>query len=1284
MTLISIRARGIASPDPVVSIDGQEYPFTLKDPFSPEEEQRLEWYFERYLNFPFTDQVKAQTAGGSVRTYGEQLFATVFADRDAYAAYRDATQGNLSDLTVEIAGSPAFQRLHWEALKDPKLSQPLALQANFVRRNLTPQPIKARLRESPTVNVLLVTARPGGARDVGYRTIARPLLATLRQAKLRVKVDILRPGTYEALSRQLEQVQEQHGAGYYHVIHFDVHGGLLTYAAFDTLEQKRADELVGQHTYQLPRYGRPALPPYQGVKAFLFCEHPKAATPDPVEAAELANLLQVHGIPIAILNACQSAKQLGAEQETSLGSQLMAAGVQMVLAMGYSVTVSAARLLMGEFYDQLFRGASLGAALRSARLQLYNDKRRRAYYNQQIDLEDWLLPVVYENRPQALRPREFTAEESAAYYAAVETRYPEPQTTYRFVGRDLDILELERRLLNRRTILLLRGMGGAGKTTLLRHLGWWWQRTGFVDAGLLLRLRPARLDAAADHGRPRPQAPRRDRLPASLPAVGPGSAAGAARRKAVCHAPPADPRQPGVDHRRRAGHPAHAAARRAAVPPPLCPVARRRPDPRPARLAWRRRVAPAAHLRRQHLRPARFGPRGRLRAGRPHPRSPPGRGLPQRSRPRQADQAPGRLSARARGGAGQPPAARRPRRSSRRWRRGSRRSTPQEQQDREPARLHRLLLRQPRRGQPSSCCSAWRRSPAWSIVNALEQYTEQLKAQPALAHLPFARWGEVLAEAVNWGLLAPHSEANGFLRLQPILPYFLRNRLQAQPEFRTAVETAFRELYDGLGGELHQLITSKDPQQRQLGLAFVSLEFENLTTALELALQQRVGFFNPYEALYRYLHAQSRHAQALQLSEQVLAARSSYTEAELNDDVARHFYLAFERAATSALMTKQYAKAERAYQEALGYIRDLKGITEETRASYTATIYHQLGRVAEEQRQWAQAEQHYQQALAIYIEFNDRYSQASTYHQLGIVAQEQRQWAQAEQHYQQALAIFIEFDDRYSQARTYHQLGSVAQEQRQWAQAEQHYQQALAIYIEFDDRYSQASTYHQLGIVAQEQRQWAQAEQHYQQALAIFIEFDDRYSQASTYHQLGSGGAGAAAVGAGGAALPAGAGHLHRVRRPLRARPAPTINWGLWRRSSGSGRRRSSTTSRRWPSTSSSTTATARPAPMVSLETSRRRSGSGRRPGSTSSRPSPSSGVQRRTLYCHHPAQPGAPLAATAATSPSLPPPHTTSALRPKTWPHTSSSSWPQTTSHPDGRNRSPTSRRTPPCPPDS
>src|SRR5215470_1247026 len=59
------------------------------------------------------------------------------------------------------------------------------------------------------------------------------------------------------------------------------------------------------------------------------------------------------------------------------------------------------------------------------------------------------------------------------------TRRPIP--TYGFVGRDLDILCIEKRLLTRHNILLVRGMGGAGKTTLLRHLAAWWHTTGFVE-----------------------------------------------------------------------------------------------------------------------------------------------------------------------------------------------------------------------------------------------------------------------------------------------------------------------------------------------------------------------------------------------------------------------------------------------------------------------------------------------------------------------------------------------------------------------------------------------------------------------------------------------------------------------------------------------------------------------------------------------------------------------------------------------------------------------------------
>ena len=76
---------------------GEEYPITVSDPFTEEEEARLEWYFERHIRFPFTHQVRARKAAESVTAYGEALFDQVFADRKAYARYQEALRSGLED-----------------------------------------------------------------------------------------------------------------------------------------------------------------------------------------------------------------------------------------------------------------------------------------------------------------------------------------------------------------------------------------------------------------------------------------------------------------------------------------------------------------------------------------------------------------------------------------------------------------------------------------------------------------------------------------------------------------------------------------------------------------------------------------------------------------------------------------------------------------------------------------------------------------------------------------------------------------------------------------------------------------------------------------------------------------------------------------------------------------------------------------------------------------------------------------------------------------------------------
>jgi len=152
---------------------GPAYPVTVADPFTPQQEYQLAWYFEEHLNAPFFKQVQACEAASSITAYGEALFLQVFtAVSDAYATYKKHAEAGLQTLQFEIAGSPAFQALHWEALKDPQLPHPFALDATIVRKNLTSVHFEATVRPSPTINILVVTSRPDGWRDVGYRTIS--------------------------------------------------------------------------------------------------------------------------------------------------------------------------------------------------------------------------------------------------------------------------------------------------------------------------------------------------------------------------------------------------------------------------------------------------------------------------------------------------------------------------------------------------------------------------------------------------------------------------------------------------------------------------------------------------------------------------------------------------------------------------------------------------------------------------------------------------------------------------------------------------------------------------------------------------------------------------------------------------------------------------------------------------------------------------------------------------------------------------------------------------------
>ncbi|MGL6344802.1 MAG: Tfp pilus assembly protein PilF, partial [Waterburya sp.] len=202
MAIITIREQGKTETgfNATLVINGNNYQITVSDPFEASEEQELEWYFEEWLHYPILEQVKADRAAASVRKYGQELFKQVFqADINAYSKYSQL-RSNLNSLQIEIESiSPEFHAIHWEALQDPDLPRPLAVDTILIRKSVKPATIEANVNESPTINLLVVVARPNADEDVGYRTISRPLVEAIRNARLRVKIELLRPGTYEAL-----------------------------------------------------------------------------------------------------------------------------------------------------------------------------------------------------------------------------------------------------------------------------------------------------------------------------------------------------------------------------------------------------------------------------------------------------------------------------------------------------------------------------------------------------------------------------------------------------------------------------------------------------------------------------------------------------------------------------------------------------------------------------------------------------------------------------------------------------------------------------------------------------------------------------------------------------------------------------------------------------------------------------------------------------------------------------------------------------------------------------
>lgn len=413
---------------------------------------RWDWYFEEYSDNPSLGRVRASQSATAIKKTGIELFSALFPG-EAHRRYREYRGSyGLEHLQIYVKGSPAFHSIYWELLWDPEMDEPLCTRVPIVRVSSTADPSVLPIVHND-LNSLIVVARPKGKEDIALRTTSRPIVSGLRVTQMPVRVEIVRPGTFSSFRAHLNNRSEVHGAGFYKIVHFDMHG-----------------EIVGS------------------APVVKFETADGAPEGDPKSAQDIAAELKQHGISVVVLMACRSGRQDG-DAVTSFGAQLSEAGIPFVVAMRYNVLSSMIRLFSSGFYEGLLGTGDPLVALSRARALLFRNKTRKTRLDLSLELDDWLTPVAYLRRAVSFslaisqgRPV-FFWEHADPESVKLNTTLLDEEA---FFGRDLDILAVEQKILAApaNNILLLRGMAGIGKKTFLRHLAAWWQVTGFVVRNL--------------------------------------------------------------------------------------------------------------------------------------------------------------------------------------------------------------------------------------------------------------------------------------------------------------------------------------------------------------------------------------------------------------------------------------------------------------------------------------------------------------------------------------------------------------------------------------------------------------------------------------------------------------------------------------------------------------------------------------------------------------------------------------------------------------------------------
>ncbi len=292
----------------------------------------------------------------SARDIGGRLFEAVFS-----GAVRDCYRGSLAQansagqglrLRLRLTDVPEIAAWPWEFLFDASQNRFIALsiETPLVRYLDFAEPVET-LAVSAPIRVLLVVSSPTDHTRLDVERECGKMEAAVAglKAEGRLNVDRIDVATLGELQRTLARQT-------YHVLHFIGHGG-----ADGTSEGHLMFEDNDERGYA-------------------------------VDGSTLGTLLHNHpSMRIALLNACEGARTLGADAFAGVAQRLVQQGIPCVVAMQFEISDASAIQFSSAFYTAVASGQPVDMAVAQGRLAIYSEVS---------DLE-WATPVLYLRSPDA-------------------------------------------------------------------------------------------------------------------------------------------------------------------------------------------------------------------------------------------------------------------------------------------------------------------------------------------------------------------------------------------------------------------------------------------------------------------------------------------------------------------------------------------------------------------------------------------------------------------------------------------------------------------------------------------------------------------------------------------------------------------------------------------------------------------------------------------------------------------------------------------------------------------